>query len=654
MADKLQISFKRGTQDALNNLTPIQEGVFYLTTDTNRLYVGRKDANNNIIADELNKTIRQVDSFTSLENKGATALTFNQFYYCIKENILAYCKQDGSTYKWVQVNPDTDTNDTIQVSNFKADDAVDNITDKSIDINLTISQQKKNKDGNVYSDAANKIDDLKTTVKIPKSFIQGAIEVDGSAVELNASKVDGGAQLNTAGVGAASHPVDIIGDNAVSVNFTKAANSKNDTITITAPNYNATSVMTKNEGSITIKKNDQSLANLKFTPGEKISFTPDNENNTTSLKIGHVEIAAPTGTVANSNPATVISGITTDNYGHITGYETSDLTQNSSLGKSYNLEGTVYNANNKTITVQLREKEQAVSTKPLVLTNLVSKVELEQEFTTKLAATDCMVYRGTIVQSDGVGGAGIQAGLPKNPKNGDTYKCNVEVFSQDGVIAKRGDLLIAVVSNNSKVVSWNVIPSGDEKELTYKLDTPSTADTTNETTKMVRLQSKDGNATSWQNAGSIKLEDTDKLTSTIEKKVGPSGDTITIKYDHNKIDGLAIDTNPNTEDTPELFGTNSTITYLNDVDVDDWGHITAATFKKTKFTKPNNIDVRLNSISNEDKTVSLKDAGGNARGSIKINQDTNSNIVVTMDGSSTNATDMSNVSYTIGFEWEEF
>lgn len=651
MADKLQISFKRGTQEALNNLTPIQEGVFYLTTDTNRLYVGRKDADNNIIADELNKTIRQVDSFTSLENKGATALTLNQFYYCIKENILAYCKQDGSTYKWVQVNPDTDTNDTIQVSKFEASDAIDNTEGKSIDINLTISQQKKNKDGNVYSDNANKIDDLKAIVKIPKSFIQGAIKVDGSAVELNAAEVNGGVQLNTAGVGAASHPVDIIGDKAVSVNFTKAAGSKNDTITITAPNYDATSVMTKDEGSITIKKDDQTLANLKLTPGEKISFTPDNESNTTSLKIDHVKIAAPTGTAAGGNPATVISGITTDNYGHITGYETSDLAQNPSLGKSYSLGDTKYDADSKTITVQLKEKDNAADTKALALTNLVSKKELEQEFTAKLAATDCMVYRGTIVQSDGEGGPGIQVGLPENPKNGDTYKCNVELFSQNGVIAKRGDLLIAVVpGNDNKPVSWNVIPSGDEKELTYRLDLPAES-------KVITLKSKDSEATTEEDehaSGSIEFQNGKKLTSTLSRTPNPAGDTIVVKYDHNTIDGLTVNTNPSTTDTSELFGTNSTITYLNDITVDDCGHITTATFKKTNFTKPNNIDVRLNSISNKDKTVSLKDADGNARGSIKINQDTNSNIVVKMDGSSTNATDMSNVSYTIGFEWEDF
>lgn len=651
MADKLQISFKRGTQEALNNLTPIQEGVFYLTTDTNRLYVGRKDADNNIIADELNKTIRQVDSFTSLENKGATALTLNQFYYCIKENILAYCKQDGSTYKWVQVNPDTDTNDTIQVSKFEASDAIDNTEGKSIDINLTISQQKKNKDGNVYSDNANKIDDLKAIVKIPKSFIQGAIKVDGSAVELNAAEVNGGVQLNTAGVGAASHPVDIIGDKAVSVNFTKAAGSKNDTITITAPNYDATSVMTKDEGSITIKKDDQTLANLKLTPGEKISFTPDNESNTTSLKIDHVKIAAPTGTAAGGNPATVISGITTDNYGHITGYETSDLAQNPSLGKSYNLGDTKYDADSKTITVQLKEKDNAADTKALALTNLVSKKELEQEFTAKLAATDCMVYRGTIVQSDGEGGPGIQVGLPENPKNGDTYKCNVELFSQNGVIAKRGDLLIAVVpGNDNKPVSWNVIPSGDEKELTYRLDLPAES-------KVITLKSKESEATTEEDehaSGSIEFQNGKKLTSTLLRTPNPAGDTIVVKYDHNTIDGLTVNTNPSTTDTSELFGTNSTITYLNDITVDDCGHITTATFKKTNFTKPNNIDVRLNSISNKDKTVSLKDADGNARGSIKINQDTNSNIVVKMDGSSTNATDMSNVSYTIGFEWEDF
>lgn len=95
MANNPMIKFLRGTQEAFEALGTYSDGVFYLTKDTNRLYVGNGTATPSL----LNQTVQIVEK---VDNLPATA-TENDFYYCTTENILAV--YDGT--KWVQINQDT-------------------------------------------------------------------------------------------------------------------------------------------------------------------------------------------------------------------------------------------------------------------------------------------------------------------------------------------------------------------------------------------------------------------------------------------------------------------------------------------------------------------------------------------------------------------
>ena len=89
MAD---ILFKRGLQSALPQKA--QDGVFYLTTDSNRLYVGQGET-----MALLNQTVQIVSAVSALPTNANT----NDFYYCTAENVLAV--YNGT--QWVQINPDT-------------------------------------------------------------------------------------------------------------------------------------------------------------------------------------------------------------------------------------------------------------------------------------------------------------------------------------------------------------------------------------------------------------------------------------------------------------------------------------------------------------------------------------------------------------------
>ena len=113
------IMFKRGLQANLPQTAV--DGSFYLTEDTQRLYVGIGENNAPV---ELNRTIRSVESLKALnELKGPVGSNANDgvavgdFYYVaggadsVSGNILAYCSAVDATGKptWVQINPDTNT-----------------------------------------------------------------------------------------------------------------------------------------------------------------------------------------------------------------------------------------------------------------------------------------------------------------------------------------------------------------------------------------------------------------------------------------------------------------------------------------------------------------------------------------------------------------
>ena len=116
------VMFKRGAQSDLakylsTGSSQAIDGAFYLTSDTNRLYVGKDLGSGNIKAVPVNQGVITVESISKLPT-GAN-IEAGCFYYATLENVL--CVYSGQTHGWVQINPDTNTKVTNRVASGKTE-----------------------------------------------------------------------------------------------------------------------------------------------------------------------------------------------------------------------------------------------------------------------------------------------------------------------------------------------------------------------------------------------------------------------------------------------------------------------------------------------------------------------------------------------------
>lgn len=125
------VSFLRGKQSALPARDKAQDGVFYLTTDTHRLYVGQ---GTELV--DLNKYIKTVAKTTDLTTP--TVDNLGDFYYVQEENLLVIAQQTAGDeanpeYGYVLINQNTDTK--VESAAFVA-----SATDKVATVTHTITE----------------------------------------------------------------------------------------------------------------------------------------------------------------------------------------------------------------------------------------------------------------------------------------------------------------------------------------------------------------------------------------------------------------------------------------------------------------------------------------------------------------------------------
>lgn len=147
-----KVKFLHGTQANLNSYIEVgaahygqaEEGAFYLTTDTHRLYVGRLMAANTVVPMPVNEGVTKVD--LAEQDPAQPSKTFlpntanvGDFYYIEEGNILAVCSSVATRNgerkcSWLQLNNDT----SLSATTFDVDtETVSNATNVIITSSVT-------------------------------------------------------------------------------------------------------------------------------------------------------------------------------------------------------------------------------------------------------------------------------------------------------------------------------------------------------------------------------------------------------------------------------------------------------------------------------------------------------------------------------------
>ncbi len=484
------VMFKRGTQAALNTLINgsgdrFDNGCFYLTTDTNRLYVAQSASK----LVELNKSITTVTRVDQLPTDG---VEIGQFYYVSGTNngnsadnthggnILAvYMGPDAGG--WIQVNPDTDTDTKVSSISATAGTTANTYI-------LTVTSVDKNGQNPTSVTAV-------LPINVTNILNQASLGLDTTTASNQATvntKLYGSDKINPI----SSINFSIKGGDNVTVSATS-----NNVITIssgigTDSVKGAVESLTANTVKSYVTVNGAQSGDALVINADKAlkmtvtTATVANKTVVTS-KIEHSTTTPTTSTTSNTTLSTtaatnIISSIEADNYGHVTKIVTTPIKALSFKASSINADSNgnlsfaIADENNSstgsvTAAGVLKHTITIDGTTSTVynqghLGSFWSADALEAKFRT----LDAFTYKGVVGKATST--ASTQVDLPtSNVENGDAYKVNAGGYDDGSIKANPGDLIIATGTENSTTgyigndLAWTVIASGTETDTTYDL-----------------------------------------------------------------------------------------------------------------------------------------------------------------------------------------
>lgn len=379
---------------------------------------------------------------------------------------------------------------------------------------------------------------------------------------------------------------------------TVQAGTKTDTITLEGSNINITPDVTNKKITIAIANGSTSgkgvvqLTDSTSSTSTTTAATPNSVKSAYDLANTAKTAAATAQNVADSKVKTVslasgtnngtlkltVDGTTTDNVA-VKGLGTAAYTPSSAYATS--AQGTkADNAMPKsggTFTGAV-----TLSGDPTANLHPASKQYVDFQITSKIAASDAMVFKGTL----GTGGT-ITALPTTGVVKGDTYKV-ITAGTYAGSTCKVGDLVIALNSGSveATATNWAYVPSGNENETYIKYST---------TTQSLTTTAQSGTITLAE--GATKQVDTSVSSGTTSTKLPTSAAVASF------VDG-------------KISGVNTTI---NNHKNDTTAHITADERTKWNFAEANQnafskITVGAASIEADAKTDTLTlEAGSNVQ-----------------------------------------
>lgn len=242
---------------------------------------------------------------------------------------------------------------------------------------------------------------------------------------------------------------------------------------------------------------------------------------------------------------------------------------------------------------------------PSAALGAATKQYVDSQITTKIAASDAMVFKGTL-GSNGTVTAVPTTGVVK----GDTYKV-VTAGTWAGSSCKVGDLLIALNSGSvtANTTNWAYVPSGNENETTIQYSTTTQNLTTSAKTGAITLAegaTKQVDTSISEGSTSTKLPTSAAVAAFVEgkgytKNVGTitgvstsaplsgSGTSGSVTITHMDSGVVAGSYGDSTNQTPS-YGNTFKVPY---VTVDKKGHVTAIDTHTVKIPESDNTDTKV-------------------------------------------------------------
>lgn len=608
------VMFKRGTQSSFNNLSTYQDGCFYLTTDSHRLYIGTGSNKANLVSQSV-ITYPNWAAIEALSNSSSSSYapglcSEGQFYYAKAENILC----TYSNGKWIQINPDhNDDHDTYVKSVSVAKNAADTVNGKQLVYDVKITQAQKDLKGNnegaptevsgKLTISASDLDQIATYTNVgmeAEKSSDSKVYLKNSGTGANAAK-----KVELAGGGSVSVSTD--SSNKITISGVDTTYSLNTTTNTTRARVNLQNQNGVPEGSFAVEVDGNVLTVESQTAGEN-----------GSIKLAHAKSLSSAASYtphdatkdASGNVTLLMPTVSVNEYGHVTAVGI----QNIALPRDKDTKVSAVSADNSgKITVKIKDENTTAETSVVsgqVLYNKItvngaektvynqgnlgafySSDKVDTLIRAAKAEMNAMTYCGTITNS--------KFGQIKGPQKGDTYKA-AESFTIGSISVDIGDLIIyngddVAAGTAGNTAKWEVIPSGDDIDTTYNMSLDGTT---------IKLN----NLVTSNTAGTVAVK---------------GADGISVKNDS----GLSIG-HTNTVTAGSASGTQSGRQFtIPTINYDKYGHITGQG-PATTIEFPVDKDTTYTFSSDAaNKKVSLKNSNNAVTGSLQFTTSDNSFVV---------------------------
>lgn len=524
------VSFKRGLQADLPN-SNIVDGAFYLTTDTNRLYVG--GANNKL--ELLNQSIKFYTYDQVFREDSTVPKVEGQFYYLSDKNILCtFAKTkthpDG---EWVQINPDHNDNTLVYVSGLnvtKIDSAEGDTKKLTYTINLN-QEKKESSDGGAtpYGNAITASFEINSN-DLNKIASNVSVGLESKAID---NETNGFVLKNSGGGADDSKAVQIKGGDNVTISRAEDGN-----ITITATDTNTTYDLISPIGSTNIMLNGGDTGEaptIKLLGDDKIIVNGESAG---QIAFSHATSgAAGDYNATNNYDSTNVNKIkvpkfTVDATGHISNASLTEITLPEDKDTTYEITnidvvGTEGKTGKGKLSISLTDNnggtKSTVSTDDVLyheitidgkqykkynqesLGDFYSTSKVDELITKAAAKMNAMTYKGVVND--------VKFGQIEGPQNGDTYKASAD-FTINERLVKEGDLVIYngvdLDAGKPNASDWDIVPSGNDIDSQFSLQLQKIGDEKKQTALALR------NTTINEDAGVIEVAGNKGITTIIE------------------------------------------------------------------------------------------------------------------------------------------